>query len=390
MKCDVLVVGGGPAGSATAIHLARRGYEVILADRATFPREKICGEGVSPEAWTSLRELGIEAAVRSLSPWPLQGMRLRSPDGTSFCGRYGDRSGFALRRLRLDEALLARARAAGANVRVATRVERPAADGRGPRLHGPGDDRGEDVAARVVVAADGRGGGFTAGLGLVRLSRSLRKFSVRGHWEGMGGLSELGEMHVGGGGYCGVAPLSATAANVAFVLDVAEMPAAGGRIEAFYREKLRRWPELAERLAVATLIAPPQATGPLAVEARSLVHGNVVLVGDSAGFYDPFTGEGVTLALRSAGLAAEAIEDHLRHGRPLSIYAERRKVATTDKFRFNRLLQVVVARPALANVMARKLERRPDIADTLVGVAGDFVPTTAALRLRSLFDLLRA
>lgn len=388
--CDVLVVGGGPAGSSTAADLARRGRHVILADKATFPRDKICGEGVSPEAWTLLADLGMDARVRDLSPWTLRGMRLHAPDGTSFAGRYAGRTGFAARRLRLDAALLDAARAGGADVRTATRAEPGPVEDAPVRLVTAGGDDSREVRARVVVAADGRGGGFTSRLGLLHASQNLRKFAVRGHWENVGGLEDLGEMHVGGGGYCGVAPLSASAANVAFVLDVSEMPSAGGRIEEFYLDTLGRWPTLNERLARATLLAPPQATGPLASQARRLVRGNVLLVGDAAGFYDPFTGEGVTLALRSAALAAEAIDDHLRDGRSLDVYERRRRAATTEKFRFNRLLQQVVARPALANAMARKLQRRPDIADVLVGVAGDFVPASAAFRLRTLFDLLRA
>lgn len=389
-SCDVLVVGGGPAGAATATHLARRGYHVVLADKARFPRDKVCGEAISPEAWTALREIDADHRVRDLAPWPLQGMRLRAPDGTTFSGRYADRAGFAVRRLSLDAALLEGARASGVEVFESTRVTAAWGDGSPASLQHDGGGEGIKMAARVVVAADGRGSGITSRLGLLRPTPNLRKFAVRGHWEQVSGLDELGEMHVGGEGYCGVAPLSASSANIAFVLDVAEMPAAGGRLEDFYRATLRRWPDIERRLAHARLMAPPQATGPLAVEARRLVSGNVILVGDAAGFYDPFTGEGVTLALRSARLAAAAIDEHLRCRRSLTAYETRRWAATKDKFRFNRLLQQVVARPALANVIARKLARRPDAADTLVGIAGDFVPASAAFRLRSLFDLLRA
>jgi flavin-dependent dehydrogenase len=210
----------------------------------------------------------------------------------------------------------------------------------------------------------------------------------------MEGLAELGEMHVGGGGYCGVAPLSPTRANVAFVLDWREMAPAAGDLEGFYRAALRRrWPRLAERLERAGLLEPPRAIGPLALSCRGVTAPGAVLVGDAAGFYDPFTGEGVTLALRTAELAAQAIHPAL--SRPAAAPAPRlldyersRDDATRDKFRFNRLLQVAVRSPAAANAVARRLARRPDLADRLVGIAGDFVP--AAIGPGFLWDILTA
>ena len=115
------------------------------------------------------------------------------------------------------------------------------------------------------------------------------------------------------------------------------------------------------------------------------------LVGDSAGFYDPFTGEGVTLALRSAELAAKAALRSLRHAATPGLlweYEQARAAATEDKFRLNRLLQRIVAWPSLSNAMARRLARRPDLADQLVGIAGDLVPARSALRPAFLLELL--
>ena len=112
------------------------------------------------------------------------------------------------------------------------------------------------------------------------------------------------------------------------------------------------------------------------------------LVGDAAGFYDPFTGEGVTLALRGAEILAEVADGWLRGAGDLDEYDRQRDAATRDKFRLNRLLQRVVAWPALANAVAARLSRRPDLADRLVGIAGDFVPARTALGAGFVCDLL--
>jgi menaquinone-9 beta-reductase len=398
---DVIVVGAGPAGAALACLLRAQGHDVLLLDAARFPRDKVCGEGVSPRAWSVLEAFGAAERVRALTPHPLRGMALTAPDGTRFEGRYpgSQRPGFALRRLVLDAALVEHARARGVEVREGTRVTallRHEGHVRGVVAETPAGP--VSLAARVVVGAEGRNSRVAASLGLRRPHRWLRRFAVRGYWEGMEGLGDHGEMHVGGGGYCGVAPLSPTLANVAFVLDPSALAEARGGLGSFYRRAIAsRWPRLAERLARARLLEPPRAVGPLAVDARAVTGAGAVLVGDAAGFFDPFTGEGVTLALRSAELAAEAIGAALREAnaaaaarRRLEDYARARHRETRDKFRFNRLVQLAVGWPEAGNRLAHRLARRPDLADRLVGIAGDFVPARDAFGPRFVWDLLRA
>jgi geranylgeranyl reductase family protein len=398
---DVIVVGGGPAGSAVATFLRQQGHDVLLLDAARFPRDKVCGEAVSPQAWPLLDAMGATPEIEARRPHRLRGMRLTSPDGTSFQGSYPPQSrpGFALRRLDLDAVLLGRARSLGAEVHERTRVTGLLRRGgvvEGVEAEGP-DGKPRQWRARLVVGADGRQSVVASRLGLRQPHARLCRFAVRGYWEGMEGLDDHGEMHVGGGGYCGVAPLSPTFANVAFVLPRHEMVEAAGDVEGFFRRGLRsRWPRLAERLDRARLLEKPRVIGPLAVEARALVAPGALLAGDAAGFYDPFTGEGITLALRTSQLAARVVGEALAAraasgpSEPLEAYERARRAATRDKFRFNRLLQVAVGWPDAANLMARRLARRPDLADRLVGIAGDFVPARTALGPRLLWDLLTA
>ena len=395
---DVVVVGGGPGGCAAAILLQQQGHDVLLVDEARFPRDKVCGEGISPEAWRLLGAIGARAAVQALHPHPLRGMTLVAPDGTACRGtyrRHDDDLGFAIRRDILDATLLRAVRRAGVEVREGTRAsDVHVRDGAvvGVSVATAGDT--SRIDARIVIAADGRRSVVARRLGLLREHRSLRKFAVRGHWTGVDGLDAMGEMHgARAGGYCGIAPLAPATANVAFVLDRRDMAAAAGGLETFYRRELvRRWPRIAERLQGATLLAPPRAIGPLALVTRHVSSPGALLVGDAAGFYDPFTGEGVTLALRSAELAAGVADRALRTGATgdLSAYDRARDAHTRDKFRVNRVLQQVVQWPALADAVTKRLANRPDLADRLVGIAGDFIPAKSAFGPKFLWDLLTA
>jgi geranylgeranyl reductase family protein len=389
----VIVVGAGPAGTAAAVFLRQAGHEVLLLDEARFPRDKVCGEGVSPEAWRLLARMGADSAVRALRPRPVRGMRLTAPDGTVFQGEYAGvrEPGFAVRRWCLDRALVDCARAAGVEVREGVRArDLVLRDGvvRGVVVDGP--DGGEPLASRLVVAADGRRSIVARRLGLLCEHPTLRKFAVRGYWAGLQGLTDHGEMHVARGAYCGIAPLGPDEANVTFVLDRREMPAARGDLHRFYLDTLRRWPRVVERLEKARLTSPPRAIGPLALQARRVSAPGAVLVGDAAGFYDPFTGEGVTLALRGAEIASEVAHRALAAGSAdLREYDRLREAATRDKFRLNRLLQHVIAWPSVANAVARRLARRPDLADRLVGIAGDFVPARTAMGPGFVLELIR-
>jgi flavin-dependent dehydrogenase len=190
-------------------------------------------------------------------------------------------------------------------------------------------------------------------------------------------------MHVGHGGYCGVAPLGDGVANVAMVVRPYYAPRLRGQTESFFWEFLASLPGLNHRVGQARIVRPIMAIGPLAFRTRFLSADGALLVGDAGGYYDPFTGQGIHTALVSAKLAADVAHAALRAGdlsrTRLSMYDAHRRAAFREGHAVQWLVQQVIGRPVLFGRAARRLARSPGMADTLIGVTGDVLPPRRVL-----------
>lgn len=382
---DAVVAGAGPAGSATALRLARAGRRVLLVDRARFPRDKACSEYASPEAVRHLAELGVLAAVEAHGTTALTGSRVRGPRGGALDGRFDAAGGapfrprgLALPRTVLDATLLEAARAAGVTVREGTRLAALAREGDGTMRVGlEGDGGGSTVAARVVVGADGLRSAV-ARLARLRRPPRLRRTAFVAHVRGVRGLAGAAELHVGRHGYVGLNPLTPDVANVAVVIPAARAREAAGGVAAWVAAELERYPGVRGRVALAQTVRPFLATGPFDARCRRSVDHGVLLVGDAADFFDPFTGEGIWSALTGAALAADALDDALATPGPLTAarlapYRAARGRAFREKWIVERLIGYAMYAPALFDAALRLLEATGR-SHRMIGVTGGFVP----------------
>ena len=408
MIADVIVVGAGPAGTSTAISLAWRGRDVLLLDRAHFPRAKPCAEYLSPQASRVLHDLGVLETVERSGAAQLSGMAIRAPDGTCMLGEFAgcavagfrDR-GLSVRREVLDTILVERARAAGARVIEGARVTDVLRDAAGT-VCGVQFSRGSVHAtarARLVVGADGLRSIVARRLGLARRARWPHRIALVTHYESVAEIGACGEMHVERDGYVGVADVGGGVTTVALVVPAARGREIGGsdmRRAAFLEQWLAARPQLAQRFAQARRVSPVRATGPFAARATRSWAPGVALVGDAADFFDPFTGEGIYAGLRGGELVARFGDEMLGATsaqeclQALRRYEKARRSEFGGKWLVERLIAAVVASPRLMNRAARVLATRKDMADLLVGVTGDFVPASAVLNARYLFDLFVA
>lgn len=399
------MVGGGPAGATTAWCLVRAGIAVTVVDRARFPRTKPCAEYLSPQCSRVLDALGVLPEVERSGAAQLAGMTISSTDGTTFEGKFvaghGYRAfrdrGLSLPRATLDALLLANARRAGARVAEGWRVTGLLRDANG-RVAGvvgrDGDGARSTITARVVVGADGLRSVVARELGLARRSAIPRRFAFVAHYRGVTGVGDHGEMHVARDGYIGFADVGGGLVNASLVVPSAVAAHARGDAAAFLTRWLAAHPRLAPRFASAERVDEVQVTGPFASHARRAWAPGAALVGDAADFFDPFTGEGIYSALRGGEMLAPHVARAVRArgqrdaDRALRAYAREHRREFRGKQLVERLIALTVAHPALIDHAAGVLRRRREMADLLIGVAGDFVPAREVLHPRFLLALL--
>lgn len=405
-ESDVLVAGGGPAGTATATFLAREGVHVTLIDRARFPRTKPCAEYLSPQAGRVLHALGVLPDVIRQA-LPLTGMEVRAPSGARIIGDFGavrafhpfHPHGLAIPRLELDDLLLRNARHAGVEVIEEERITELVRDRLGTvcGVRSLGIGGTERVRrARVVIGADGLRSVVARRARLARRASWPRRVAFVAHYRGVTGVGARGEMLVEKDGYLGLAAVADGRFNVSLVVEQRLIASTAGaeshdRGARFLDDWIARHPHIAARFHDAERLTHVLSTGPFAVRARRAWAPGVALVGDAADFFDPFTGEG----MYSAMLGGEALAHHaLRALRAdqgaLARYDRWRRAEFGAKWRVEWIIAMAVANPWLLERAARGFAARPQLAHLLVGVTGDFVPARAVLRVGYIAQLFLA
>ena len=386
LDCDVLVVGAGPAGSAAAAALAGFGRSVVLIDAAAHPRPKACAEYASPRIVEELRRIGVADEAWRADALPLRGMRIiRGADAVevTYEDRCGPRLAWGLERTRFDTALARQAVERGAELRERTRFDGAAHDGERWRVSIGGQTTPGEVRARWLIGADGARSRVARQLGVERPVRVPRRIGLVAHYEGVAGLEDHGEMHVGRSEYVGLAPLSGGRLNVGMAL-----PAGGrGGAEARFAAAIDELPAVARRLVGSRRLSPIRGASPIGHRVSRAAGPGWMLIGDAAGFIDPFTGEGIFRALRSARCLAEALAsgDTGAEGR----YRAARRSAFAAKDALTWTVQGMLAAPPVLGYALRRLSARPDLARRLGSALGDCRPATDALAPGFLAAVLR-
>lgn len=378
---DVVVIGAGPAGSATALLLARRGFGVTLLDRAAFPRDKACGEYLTPGAVTLLRdEIGILPQLVSAGASALTEETVVPHNRRAFSGTT---DALACPRVVTDKILRDAAEAAGVCILEGFHVRRILRnpDGFGGVSGTNANGEAQSVSAKIVVGADGTHSLLAREMGVVKPVPRLQRVALVTHYRTESNSISGVAMHLPADrsdACCGVGAVCGPdrTRNVNIVVPQSEAPRMAGRRQDYFEERLRRsFPAVWDEVQRGAQAGPLRSVGCFGHHTRRASADGAVLVGDAATFIHPFTGEGVYFALRGAQLAAEAISRALERGdvsaRSLRSYDHARRAELLPRYRLCDLVQRIVHSPALLGWGAERLRRSAPLTDLLLRAVGD-------------------
>ena len=355
---DLIVIGAGPAGCATAISAARAGARVLLLERGRFPRHKVCGEFVSAESLNLLSSL-LSPEYRDLvflAPRIPQGRIFL--DGTEIPVEISPAAA-SIRRFDLDSALWRSSLAYGIDARQESPVL--GVDGEGPFTV-----RTPTVSfdTQAVVNATGRWSNLNLRNGEQSPTRE-RWIGLKAHFSELQAASSV-DLYFFDGGYCGVQPINGSGSDAVNACAMVRAKVATTLAEVFQLhpallERSRRWQPLTQQVS----------TSPLIFRDAEPLQGTILQVGDSAAFVDPFVGDGISLALRSGVLAAECQAPFFRRECSLDEAATQyhRRYASTlsHVFRTSSLLRRALSWPrAVRKPLLALFEKAPTLARRLV------------------------
>jgi len=325
MKCatadfDVIVAGAGPAGTSAAIHLALGGARVLLVEQKKFPREKLCGEFISPECLGHFARLGVAdemigrgaAFLRRTVFYSRKGQSVTVP--SEWFG--GPNSALGLSRARMDQSLQQRARDLGVTVLEETQVADVLIVK--DRVSGIRAVNSEvrEYTARVTIDATGRGGALARKVCPEYINRFKPRYvAFKAHFENAQPANDTCEIYIYDGGYGGLSKIEHGISNLCFITSAEAVRRCNSDPETVLRHVVSRNSRAAVTLASAYSVSPWLSVALGRYGRRALVPGEgLITVGDAAAFIDPFTGSGILMALECGEIAARAIFRYFASG----------------------------------------------------------------------------
>jgi flavin-dependent dehydrogenase len=377
---DIAVIGGGVAGSAVAALLARHGLRVVLFDKGRFPRQKVCGEFLSPDGVEVLRRVGVWPQIHLHNPPTIRSLALTVGEGE--VRRKLPVPGWGVSRWLLDDALWQHARGVGVTTydhAAVTHVEGDLQRGFTLTVRQAGG-LSSSVRSRVILCATGRQGQPWVQRRAPDVGNTRRFVGIKVHFRGVP-LNGRVELHTIRHGYCGLAEVGGDVSNLCCWVEMRAFRHAGGTPDRFLASALRQNMCLRARLHTAERVGSPWVTTSYAD--RHIVTptaAGIWNLGDAAAMVAPLTGDGMGMALRTAELAATITRMSFQHEltweQASREYGRQWRCEFWPRLRWGRHLESILIRPSTARLACLALHWVPPLTAMLYRRTRQVITTT--------------
>jgi flavin-dependent dehydrogenase len=368
---DVAIIGGGIAGCAAAIQLARHNRRVILCEAKSYPHHKVCGEFLSPECAAMLDALGLSSAIQAVRPAAISSAAITAPDGTTWETELTG-TAIGISRYTLDHLMAAQARTCGVEVRDLTTISRVQGSLETTfSLDIRGTVQPENIQARTVIGAHGKRSTLDRTLNRPFLKKPQPFVALKCHFYGP---PLPGRIHLFAfpGGYCGMSEIEKGQVNACLLVRQEVFQAAGaGHISHFIDWMQAQNPALGIWLSAAKPVYESWISiAQVSFDDKQIIVDDILMVGDSAGLIAPIAGDGMGMALQASFMASTLLNQYLSE--QISAVTLRQQYvaewrrAFRLRLRLSRMLQAILLRPGWLTPGLRLINASPTLGHFLV------------------------
>ena len=362
MNSNIVIIGGGLAGLTAAIHLSKIGFSVLVIEKNSYPKHKVCGEYISNEVLPYLEWLGINPL--EINAIQISNLHFSTVGGDAIKAKL-PLGGFGISRFALDEFLYEKAKANGCDFIFQSVNDVNYSDNIFTIIVADG----QIITSKVVLGAFGKRSNIDVKMKRDFVTKNSPWLAVKAHYYGEIDKNEVG-LHNFRGGYCGVSMVENDKINVCYLANF-ESFKKHRNIEEYQQNVLAENPHLAEIMKFTSVFENPITISQISFDKKQSVENNMIMIGDTAGLIHPLCGNGMAMAIHSAKIASECTATFIRGGylnrnEYENTYRELYRKHFSSRLATGRLLGSLLRNETLADVLLKSAANLPGIVPMII------------------------